>query len=329
MPQVVRIGVRREVRGVISGWVWRLWGVFCGRVVDPRAGMVVLTSVNLLMMALQCCFLLTEWVWWWLYLNTYTLGLFTAALYPCVFLALVSEVRLPWSPGFAVRLVAFQLPVGLAAGYLSAYLGGHYSPCGIINRGGYHDSDLTIMECVARYRDLVQHAPSLFLFLALVYSAGLVARSRWDPGAEVLCASGGGCAPPDESLVRRLKRLRIGRRILWWTGLVLQMPSVTLWMRINDTRLPLPRFPKPEIGLNAFLIILFAAFALWIAVARLRRASSRILAANTGLKAPENAWTVLCALLVLCTTALVCVLSMAYAVSLGFILLMLEAMSFN
>ena len=43
MPQVVRIGVRREMRGVISGWVWRLWGVFCGRVVDPRAGMVVLT----------------------------------------------------------------------------------------------------------------------------------------------------------------------------------------------------------------------------------------------------------------------------------------------
>ena len=175
----------------------------------------------------------------------------------------------------------------------------------------------------------MQHAPSLFLFLALVYSAGLVARSRWDSGAEVLCASGDGCARPDESLVRRLKRLRIGRRILWWTGLVLQMPSVTLWMYINDTRLPLPRFPQPEIGLNAFLIILFAAFALWIAVARLRRASSRILAANTGLRAPENAWTVLCAILVLCTTALVCVLSMAYAVSLGFILLMLEAMSFN
>ena len=325
MPQVVRIGVREEVRGVISGWVWRLWGVFCGRVVDPRAGMVVLTSVNLLMMALQCCFLLTEWVWWWLYLNTYTLGLFTAALYPCVFLALVSEVRLPWSPGFAVRLVAFQLPVGLAAGYLSAYLGGDYSPCGVINRGGYHDSDLTIMECVARYRDLVQHAPSLFLFLALVYSAGLVARSRWDPGAEVLCVSGGGCARPDELLVRRLKRLRIGRRILWWAGLVLQMPSVVFWMGINDTRLPLPRFPRPGIGLNSFLIILFAAFALWIAVARLRRASSRILAANTGLKAPENAWTVLCKILALCTTTVVCVLSTATSAVVGFILLIVAS----
>lgn len=100
-------------------------------------------------------------------------------------------------------------------------------------------------------------------------------------------------------------------------------------MCINDTRMPLPRFPQPEIGLNAFLVILFAAFALWIAVARPRCVSSRILAANTGLSALENVWTALCAILVLCMTALVCVLPMAYAVSLGFLLLMLEAMSFN
>lgn len=45
-------------------WATRLWGVFCERVVDPRAGVAVLTSMNLLMMVLQCCFLLTERVWW-------------------------------------------------------------------------------------------------------------------------------------------------------------------------------------------------------------------------------------------------------------------------
>ena len=63
-------------------WAARLWGLFRERVVDPRAGVAVLTSMNLLMMVLQCCFLLTERVWWWIYLNTYTLGLFTVALYP-------------------------------------------------------------------------------------------------------------------------------------------------------------------------------------------------------------------------------------------------------
>lgn len=270
-------------------WAARLWGVFCERVVDPRAGMAVLTSMNLLMMVLQCCFLLTERVWWWIYLNTYTLGLFTVALYPGAFLSFASQVRLPWSREPLARFACYQALAFAFVVYGVAPLFGPASPCGYLNRIGYFPSIGAREQCFVRYVDTTSSSPLLIALSALFYSSGVVIRAWRDSERGTPGYQAWQFIPSErEAILLRLWKLYARKRVVWWAGLVLQLPALTLLLDYDGNSLPLSGYPLEAMGAAAYGMTLFTGIALWVYVGRLESVLLRTFGDDVDLVEPKG-----------------------------------------